>query len=221
MEFIASLDPSSSSHGIAPNHRAFANHENRICSLLAQADAIAYGGTNNGSNNHRGRFESMSSPGSPPIIQTVDSMLSHGSINGNGGDSTTAPVGNQPSTLLLCGACDAFTCGQLVALAEHRAIVKAWLWDADPFVTVKSSIKEERREYLSGKLHQMYHLLSIGETLEEAKESLFPEHHGTNDDTDSNGIGVGMRSATIAVLKEYATRMQRHRPDSVPTTPMR
>ena len=82
-------------------------------------------------------------------------------------------------------------------------------------------MKEERHEYLSDKLHQMYHLLSMGENLDEANESLFPENNGANDETDNNGIGGVMHSATITVLKHYATRMQNHGHNNMPRTPLR
>ena len=41
--------------------------------------------------------------------------------------------GNRPTTaLVLCGRLDAFACGQFVALAEHKAVIKARLWNIDP-----------------------------------------------------------------------------------------
>lgn len=154
--------------------------DSRMCSLLAHADTLAFGSGNNASNNSR-RFE-MSSPGSPPMIQSVDSMTSI-----NGGIETNTMVGNQPSTLILCGgACDAFTCGQLVALAEHRALIKAWLWDLDPFIPSKTyTTKGERQEQLTDELDQMNKLLSMGEDLDEMN-------------------GKGMHSTTNTILKKYA-----------------
>ena len=155
--------------------------DSRICSLLAHADTLAFG---SGNNSMSRRFE-MSSPGSPPMIQSVDSMLSQTSINGGG--ETNAIVGNQPSTLILCGgACDAFTCGQLIALAEHRALIKAWLWDIDPFLPSKTSTtQEERQEQLTNKLNQMNKLLSTGENLDEVD-------------------GKGIHPTTKTILKKYA-----------------
>jgi Phosphoglucose isomerase len=43
-----------------------------------------------------------------------------------------AAASNRPSTLLLCGRLNAYTCGQLIALAEHRSILKAKLWNMTP-----------------------------------------------------------------------------------------
>ena len=105
-EFIMTFDPISSGPGMSMEDADLANHDSRMCALFAHADTLAFGGSNG--NNNRGRFE-MLSPGSPPMIQSVDSMLSHISVNG-GGDVTTMS-GNQPSTLLVCGTCDAITCG--------------------------------------------------------------------------------------------------------------
>lgn len=201
-EFIVALDPSISSFGDS----ALANHDRRICALLAHADTLAFGDNNV---NNRGRFE-ISSPGSPPMIQSVDSMMSQSS---HAGGDAAALAGNQPSTLIVCRTCDAFSCGQLIALAEHRALVKAWLWDIDPFNTTKSSIREDRRDYVSDKLHQMRHLLSVGETLDGTDEP---------DQNEAENIGVkGMHSATNTILKHYATRMQKHQQHSTSRTPLR
>ncbi|KAL7540697.1 hypothetical protein ACHAXR_010311 [Thalassiosira sp. AJA248-18] len=213
-EFIVTMDPP-----ISPGTEdsALANHDINMCSLIAHADTLAFSDSNG--NNTRGRFE-FSSPGSPPMIQSVDSMLSHSSVNGNGGADNATMSGNQPSTLLVCGKCDAFTCGQLLALAEHRALVKAWLWDIDPFfAAVKSSVQEERHEYLSDKLHQMYHILSMGENLDDADESLFPNEKGAND-AENHGTR-SMHSASKTVLKHYVTRMQKRRYYNMPRTPLR
>eukprot|EP00580_Thalassiosira_gravida_P008719 CAMPEP_0201632186 /NCGR_PEP_ID=MMETSP0493-20130528/5906_1 /ASSEMBLY_ACC=CAM_ASM_000838 /TAXON_ID=420259 /ORGANISM="Thalassiosira gravida, Strain GMp14c1" /LENGTH=282 /DNA_ID=CAMNT_0048103653 /DNA_START=282 /DNA_END=1130 /DNA_ORIENTATION=+ len=223
VEFIVSFDPPSFDPGISTED-VLANRDSRMCSLFAHADTLAFGGSNG--NDNRGRFD-ISSPGSPPTIQSVDSMLSHGSANGGGGwvDAGSGTVsGNQPSTLIVCGACDAFACGQLIALAEHRATVKAWLWDVDPFATTtKSSVEEERHDYLSDKLYQMHHLLSMGENLDEADESLFPEHNGgATTKPGYTGFGGGVHLATKTVLKHYATRMQgHHRHQTTTRTPLR
>ena len=51
-----------------------------------------------------------------------------------------ATSSNRPSTLLLCGRLNAFTCGQLIALAEHRSIIKAKLWDMTPLFPTQSGV---------------------------------------------------------------------------------
>ena len=99
--------------------------------------------------------------------------------------------GNRPSTLLLCGICDAFACGQLVAMAEHRAIVKARIWDIDPFCSeIGSSIRAKRTEQLRDVLQTMY-------TTEEEEED--------------NETGEGINLSTKTILRHYAnmTRDQR------------
>mmetsp|Transcript_7508 Transcript_7508/g.18625 ORF Transcript_7508/g.18625 Transcript_7508/m.18625 type:complete len:528 (-) Transcript_7508:278-1861(-) len=200
-EFLTAFDP--------PNKAGdnfLVKHDRRICSLFAHADTMAFGSSNSSSNR---RFE-LSSPGSPPMIQSVDSMISHGSTNV--ADATNIS-GNRPSTLIACGTCDAFTCGQLIALEEHRALAKAWLFDIDPFVTAKSTIQEERQGFLSDKLHRMNHLLLMGENLEEAT----PERNGAN----VNDMNDHIHSSTKAVLAHYATRVQKHRDQSAPRTPLR
>ena len=84
---------------------------------------------------------------------------------------------------------------------------------------MKSSIQEERQEFLSNTLHQMRHLLSMGENLDEADESLFPDQNGANE-TDGNSSG-GIYSATRTVLKHYATRVQKHPQHGMPRTPLK
>lgn len=217
VEFIATLDPPSLDPGVSTRN-VLAKHDSRMCSLLARADTLAFGGENGATN--RTRFEVLS-PGSPPMIQSVDSMLSHGSVGRSGEVATVA--GNRPNTLIVCESCDAFACGQLAALAEHRALVKAWLWDVNPFVTTTTSVEEERHEYLADKLYQMHHLLSMGEDVEEANRSLFPAHGngGGNGEAGNKDFGISAHSATRAVLKRYATRMQGYRQHDMPRTPPR
>jgi hypothetical protein len=51
---------------------------------------------------------------------------------------------------------DAFSCGQLVALAEHRAIVKAHICGLDPFVLEPgTSIRMYRTDLLKESLQEM------------------------------------------------------------------
>jgi glucose-6-phosphate isomerase len=52
---------------------------------------------------------------------------------------------NHPSAMLWCGRLNAFCCGQLLALAEHRSVVKAHIWGIDPFLRPP----ERRIEYIS------------------------------------------------------------------------
>ena len=145
MEFIMTLQP---------------GRDDRVCSLLAHVDTLAFGDAINNKRND------VSSPVSPqqPLIQRNDSMISHSSTN-HKESSGLASAGNQPSTLIFCRG-DAFACGQLIALIEHRTLVTAWLRGFDPFTTEKSTslqVEQERKEQLTTKLQHMQH----GEQVEE------------------------------------------------------
>lgn len=209
-EFLTTLDPPIlPGSGIGTEVELVANHDKRMCSLFARADTLAFGVSNAGD---KGRI--FHSPGSPPTIIRNDTMTSQTSANNNcGNGNAKTESGNQPSTILFCGKCDAFTCGQLVALAEHRALVKAWLWDINPFAVTKSSIQQERQEFLSEKLYIMNNLLSEGVDLDEADGNDAP------DPATGGGIRI-MNSATNTVLKHYATRLK-HRRRDMPRTPSR
>ena len=201
-EFIMSLAPPSPGPGIPiDNGVALAEHDKRVCSLFAHADVLAFG---DGHGSGQRGLRELSSPGSPPAIQSVDSVLSHSC----GGDAAGA-AGDRPSTLLLCDVCDAFACGQLVALAEHRALVKAWLWDVDPFQKhTTPSTKEERQEHLTNKLQHMYNLLSMGTSLDEANSTPLSKQEAKHESDNK---------ATILTLKHYATLMPKHRCGNRPT----
>ena len=197
------------------------NHDRRICSMFSYADTLAFGFGGKANNGRAGVASScniissngISSPSSPPLIQGADSALSFGSVfgiggcgNGRIGSAETATVqGNRPSTLLICGTCDAFACGQMIALAEHRALVKAWLWDVDPFeATNTRSIQKERTEYFRQRLSEIYQLLSSGEDIEDVEESLSCKEQ-------TNGTFVeGMNMASKTILKHFAIRNQKH-----------
>ncbi len=178
-------------------------HQQRICTLLASVDLLAFGYSENGGSTKSATIHATSGfdfiPSSPPMIQSVNSMLSQTSVNGLllGDSPSTLLGGNQPSTLLFCERCDAYTCGQLIALAEHRATVKAWLWDIDPFVITKYSIRKERHEHLSEIMRQMHHVLSYGENCRETEGS-------------TSLFDGSMHSTTKFVLRECADRRPQH-----------
>jgi hypothetical protein len=204
-EFITTLDPPIlPGSGNAAEDALVDNHDRRMCSLFARADTLAFGAGNAG-----GGVRRLDGPGSPPVILRNDSMLSQSSANGGGNAKTLS--GNLPSTIILCGKCDAFSCGQLVAIGEHRALVKAWLWNIDPFASSDSSIQKERQSYLLEKLNRMNCALSMGKDLDEAEGSELPD--------PTCGIR-GMNSATNTVLKHYATRLKRRNRNN-PRTPSR
>lgn len=142
-----------------------------ICSVFAHADELAFGSADG---NHTSSFE--------PSIDSTHSAVSDG---------------NRPSTLIICDRCDAFACGQLVALAEHRAVVKARIWDVDPFAKeIGSSIRINRTDALKESLDKMFLKLSDGEEL---------------DDDDEMTDGQPTNLSTRTMLRHYATMMKDQR----------
>jgi glucose-6-phosphate isomerase len=111
-------------------------------------------------------------------------------------------VGNHPSTLLLCSKCDAFACGQLIALAEHRAIISARLWDIEnPFAFVSnhgSTVRNKQEDAMKEKLESMYQRLDLVGDLEAEDEAC-------------NGDGPKLNLAIKTLLGHYATRMHHQR----------
>ena len=112
-----------------------------------------------------------------------------------------ATDGNKPSTLILCGKSDAFTCGQLIALSEHRAAVKAKLHGVDPFasrVKVGAAMRSPEIDRLSEKLHHMY------EKGFEGRDSFDDENESV---VEASGEGK-INLATSTILNHYANRMR-------------
>lgn len=111
-------------------------------------------------------------------------------------------VGNHPSTLLLCSKCDAFACGQLIALAEHRAMISARLWDIEnPFAFVSShgsALRNKQEDEMKDKLESMYQRLDLVGNLEEDDET----HAG-----DDSKLNLAIKT----LLSHYATRMHHQR----------
>lgn len=146
-----------------------------VCSFFAHADEIAFG-----SENQPQLSRSPSAPGESSSLDITKDVSE----------------GNRPSALLLCGKCDAFACGQLVALSEHRAVVKARIWDIDPFTRkVGSSLKQKRAEKLLTGIQQ---LVAGGEI----------ENSGKDQETDEES---SMNLSTKTILEHYVnlTRNQR------------
>jgi glucose-6-phosphate isomerase len=101
----------------------------------------------------------------------------------DGGMTNTENVsdGNGPSTLLLRGKSDAFCCGQLVALAEHRAVIKARSWDVDPFAKETGSALHSQRT----------------ETLRENLRPLSISEDDDDDEEDSSDLNMNLSTKTI------------------------
>eukprot|EP00804_Cyclotella_cryptica_P020343 CCRYP_012577-RA/>CCRYP_012577-RA protein AED:0.08 eAED:0.08 QI:166/1/1/1/1/1/2/57/740 len=205
-EFVTALDPIQTSHGgdgnggVTMDATRIDNNDERVCSMFTRADTLAFGSGEIFKQNVPNGNIGLLSPSSPPAIQSCDSMLSVGSgINGPGGSNVSMLLGNRPSTLIICGRCDAFACGQLLALAEHRVLVKAWLWNIDPFELSKPVLGVDS---LKDGLNQMYQDLSIHGTLEEDDE----------DDANAGDSDVNqMNASTRTILKHYATRMHKYK----------
>ena len=102
-----------------------------------------------------------------------------------------AAVMNRPSTLLLCGRLNAYTCGQLIALAEHRSILKAKLWNMTPLfpTQVGASLRTTRTDTLREKLTKLIEKMKMGDDGEE--------------EIDTSG-GINLSTATL--LSNYAGR---------------
>ncbi|KAL7512330.1 hypothetical protein ACHAXN_009268 [Cyclotella atomus] len=177
-EFITAMDP--------VHNDTNKSTDDRMCFMLNKADTLAFGNREHTNNN-----AGILSPGSPPAIQSCDSMLSTSS-GVNGPSVNPNESGNQPSTLIILGKFDAFSCGQLVALAEHRALIKSWLWGIDPFDSPQSV---PRADGLREGLTQMYQkFLSEDEDVQ-----------------NTTGADFGMNGTTKTLLKHYVTRMERHK----------
>jgi len=150
-----------------------------IVSLFAHADELAFGSENNNNNRHNGNCDN-----DPSIV-----------ITGGGNASSGSDCGNRPSTILLCSKLDAFTCGQLVAMAEHRAVVKAWIWEIDPFqrIETKTVLRSKRTESLKESLRKMI-------------------YNGDDDDNDIEENEIGeLNLSTRTILRHYANMVRGQR----------
>lgn len=193
-EFVTTLDPSISqaNHDNTNVDKMVVGNNERICSMFATADTFAFG---DGAPSSRGG--GIQSPGSPasfvrtPSILRNDSMQSQRSSSnfttGDGG-AISQQRGNRPCTIVISSSCNAFAIGQFVALAEHRALVKAWLYDCDPFAGTKDmSMSRERMRNTKASLDQMY--------------------RADPNDPRNNADGPDYL-ATNSMLQHYANRMQ-------------
>jgi glucose-6-phosphate isomerase len=204
-------DPSNSNNKSKTPGGELSTHDRLMCTLFAHADLMAFG--------HR---KGASSPGAAgagggggsfygtrPYHSTTSSTnngagghhyeaAAAASISGSGGgeQQPNSSEGNRPSSLLLCSKCDAFTCGQLVALAEHRAMIAATLWDLDPFTRdVGSSLREGDTERLKHRLQEIW----SGQLQVE-----------DNDEDEGDGGGA-INFATKTVLTHYASQARQQR----------
>uniref|UniRef100_A0A7R9WUM5 Glucose-6-phosphate isomerase n=1 Tax=Craspedostauros australis TaxID=1486917 RepID=A0A7R9WUM5_9STRA len=180
--------------------RVFDTQDALMCSLFAQADELAFGNEARDSDNvgldggSAGRYGGISESG-----RRRDSF-DWGSAAKAGSDGD-ASLGNRSSTVLVCSKCDAFMCGQLVAMVEHRVIVKARILGIDPFVRhVGSSFREKRTEQLREELRSIMEQDTIDEDEDDDGDG-----HG------SGGTGNGMNLSTKTILQYYANLMKQQR----------
>jgi glucose-6-phosphate isomerase len=204
-ELVMTMDSQMASN-IAPlfhgmDDDVHATQDALICSMFAHADELAFGSTTTHDVVHNKTATAgstlLSNTTTTTTMSTMDSSSSSYNININSSVPEVSD-GNRPSTLLICGKCDAFTCGQLVALAEHRAVVKARIWDIDPFAKeIGSSLRSKRTERLKEQLQTMF----TNNAEEEEDE----------DDLLGQQGGDGMNLSTKTILRHYAnmTRDQR------------
>jgi glucose-6-phosphate isomerase len=152
---------------------ALSCQDSHMCSLFAHADELALGSASN--NKDLNELASIGSAATAALMP----------------DDEDASSGNRPSILVFTGKVDAFVCGQLVALSEHRAVVKSHLLGLDPFVRrCGSSMRLPRSDLLKETLHSMFQ----------------GGDHEADDDEDDNGdrTDPSLNLATRTLLRHYA-----------------
>jgi len=185
---------------------ALTNQDHLVCSFFAHADVMAFGGGGMRNRDSRsvagggGVGGSYHYGGGGGLGSTSFDSIGH-SINYTT-DHQDFAEGNRPSTLLLCGRCDAFTCGQLIALAEHRALVSARLWDIDQPAFAQShasTLRTKQTDIMREKLEVMYERLFVngGGAWQEEDEDVFADN-----------IGPKLNLSATTLLGHYAQRMR-------------
>jgi glucose-6-phosphate isomerase len=168
-----------------------AAQDDLLCSLFAHADELAFGSSTTDGKGAVGFL----SPNLTTTAATTTTTTSNGTIPAASSLNTleNTSEGNRPSVLVLCGRLDAFSCGQFVALAEHRSVIKARLWDMDPFVHETGSTLRASR------------MVSLKETL----KTMFVSDGGEDDDDDEDGADTNLSTRTI--LRHYSNLMRDQR----------
>lgn len=88
------------------NGELVSNHDELMSNFFAQPDALAYGKT----------IAELIAEGVPTALHPHKEF-----------------PGNRPSVSLLFPVLNAYTCGQLLSLYEHRVAVQGFLWDVNSF----------------------------------------------------------------------------------------
>lgn len=141
---------------------ARATQDSFFASVFAYADTLAFGSS------HGGHMMPPSSPSS--------------TMGGN------ICQGNRPSSILITGKLDAFSCGQLLALSEHRVAVRAHILGIDPCShQVASALRIPRQNEIMGELENMF-----SDPQQEEEES-------------------SLHLSTRTILKHYAAMMSNSR----------
>ena len=160
-----------------------------MCSLFANADGLAFGSEPFKSSNSSSNDNSNENDNDEEHNSVVD--LERNSSNGN-----------RPSTLLLCGRLDAFTCGQLVAMAEHRGAVKAWLCEIDPFPM------NDDRDGNGTSSSRLRRAKMLKESLEKMMSDGYSEEE---EDGDENENTADLNLSTKTILLHYANMVKHQR----------
>lgn len=179
------------------------NQDHLMCSFFAHADVMAVGSANARVRDGDGRSVASGYTfgglgGSASFDTASNHFPATSSPMNNGEVENDTAEGNHPSTLLLCSRCDAFACGQLIALAEHRAMVTARLWDIEnpyAFASSHGSILRSRQEDL------------MKEQLDLTYQRLDLLGHLDDDDEADHGGGPKLSVAVKTLLGHYATSM--------------
>ena len=183
-ELVMMLDSqlASNATGLGDIEEVYSAQDYILCSMFAHADELAFGSAT-----------AEAGKGNPPLHP---SLTNHGPPS----DAVASPLekvseGNRPSVLVLCGQLDAFACGQFVAMAEHRAVVKARLWDIDPFVRESASTLRASR------------LDVVKETLANMLHSKHLDDDDDDDDDDDNTTNL----STKTILRHYSNLVRDQR----------
>lgn len=156
----------------------FQHADTLMCSLFGHIDELAFGTESQSNSNH----------------VSQDRRLHQDPYLASGAAIAHSSSGNRPSTLLMVSKLDAFACGQLVALSEHRAVVKARIWDIDPFAQQGGcSIKTSRTDQLQHDLQRIY------------------ESTGDGDSEEENNTTSSLNLSTKTILGHYANLSKQER----------
>ena len=162
------------------NDTVTASQDAMVCSAFAHADELAFGGMGDNFSSNKSdstgtySFSPSAGPGTPSGATDLERLSR----------------GNRPSSLLICNKIDAFACGQLIALAEHRATVKAHICGQSSWhQELGSSLRMVRTDHLKEGFGHILSAIRNGDDDDENEESV------RNND---------MNLSTRTILKHYA-----------------